>query len=211
MKKNPSVLPLYVGTILVIVASGVWLVPTITRNATDLANKQAEVSAYQTQINALNAAQQELDAAGPTGTIPINEATLNETIPPHRDYEDLLAMVESIGVTSGITEPIAVSYTPVTEGRAAAIAETPLSITARGSYSAIEQLLSNMQTSLRPIALKSVDLGMDEKGGVTASIAAVTYTRESTKPRTADTTTDGSDAAAPAPATTDLMSSDQNP
>jgi|GEM_PF-4303462 len=174
---TPSMLAV-IGAVLILVVSGLWLVPTISRTATDLASKQAEVAAYQEQILRLQEAETKLTNAGLEGGIPIDEQTLNEALPPHRDYEDLLAMIESIGAVSGIVDPITISYTPVKEGAAADIAETPLTLGARGSYGAIEDLLANLQTSLRPLALKSVDLGIDEKGNVTASISALTYTRE---------------------------------
>lgn len=181
MKQATSTtLLVYIGVILLMVVSGVWMLPTAMRTATELANKQADVAVYQSQVNALKQAQQQLVNAGRSGGLPIDEAALEETIPPHRDYEDLLAMIESIGAASGITEPISISYTPVKEGAAAAIAETPVTLAAHGSYGAIEQLLRNLQTSLRPLALKSVDLSPSEDGGVTASISAATYTREQT-------------------------------
>lgn len=179
-QSTSSTLLVYVGVIVLMVASGVWMLPNAMRASTELANKQADVVVYQSQVNALKQAQQQLVNAGRSGGIPINEAALDETIPPHRDYEDLLAMIESIGATSGITEPISISYTPVKEGAAAAIAETPVTLAAHGSYGAIEQLLRNLQTSLRPLALKAVDLSPSEEGGVTASISAITYTREQT-------------------------------
>lgn len=187
---SPSMLAV-LGAVLLVALSGFWLVPTVGRTATDLAGKQAEVAKYQEQIEKLRAAQLRLENAGlvDQGGIPLDELTLNEALPPHRDYEDLLAMIESIGAASGIVDPISISYTPVKEGAAADIAETPLTLGARGSYGAIEELLRNLQTSLRPLALTSVDLGVDEKGGVTASINALTYTREvaaNTEPAPAD-------------------------
>lgn len=184
----------YVAAVVLMVVSGLWLVPQSIQAGTNLANIQANVAAYQTQVSALESAKQQLTKAGQSGGIPLDEATLDETIPPHRDYEDLLAMIESIGATSGITDPISISYTPVKEGAAAAIAETPVTLAAHGSYGAIEQLLQNLQTSLRPLALRSVDLAPNEDGGVTASITAVTYTRETTQTApTATTDTSSSD------------------
>ena len=177
----------YVAAVVLMVVSGLWLVPQSIQVGTNLANVQANIATYQTQVAALESAKQQLTRAGQSGGIPLDEATLDEAIPPHRDYEDLLAMIESIGATSGITDPISISYTPVKEGAAAAIAETPVTLAAHGSYGAIEQLLQNLQSSLRPLALKSVDLAPNEDGGVTASISAVTYTREVSQSVTADT------------------------
>lgn len=177
--------------VLGLIAVGVWLIPAIRTAATDLATRKAEVAAYQEQVDALKKASIKLESAGEAGGIPITEANLKKAIPEHRDYEDLYAMIENMAQISGVNAPISISITSAADSTAAAVTETPISVTASGSYGAVKDFIKNMQTSLRPLALKSVDLAPNEDGSVTVSISASTYTREMNTATTTTTTNGG--------------------
>lgn len=182
-------------SLLLLVAGWFFLVPAIEKAAASLAEKTVQKEEYEKRVADLKAAEKKLLAAGQPGGIPATEEELIAAMPPHRDYEDVLAMVENMAALAGINEAVAISLDTAPSGDkndqgAAKVELTPLTVTTSGGYDSIKQFIELLQGGLRPIAIESVDLMPTESGAVSLGLTATTYTRNMPTPTAAATQPD---------------------
>lgn len=174
-------------TVLILISLGVvllvWflLLPAVDRVKSSLAEKTDLRDKYTVQVENLNKAKKLLDNAGFSSGIPVTEDVLAIALPPRREYEDLLAMIENMAISSGINQAISISIGQVEDDSAAqsiGATPTPITISTLGDYSTIKDFIKTMQEGLRPVVIETVVMQPVATGGVSASLTATTYTRD---------------------------------
>lgn len=178
-----------------LVLIGLWflLVPAIEKAQGSLAAKTAQKDEYAEKVTALNQAQTILTTKG-SGGLPLPVDQLITALPPHRDHEDVLSMVESMAFSVGVSDAVSITLNATADEKKkdegpAAVVKTPLNITFNASYDTVAQFISLLQEGLRPVSISTVNLRPVEGGGVNVSLVATTYTRAAKSTKTAASST----------------------
>lgn len=132
-----------------------------------------DVEANITNVEKLADQFSELDSSATT-----NATTILHALPPVYDYASLVTSLNAIAVTSGVkfngssgqdSSADAILSSPVSTP-----IEIPITMQVTGSYGAIKTFMTNLERSIRPIQVSSVNYS-GSNASVEAQIQAVTY------------------------------------
>ena len=175
-----SLVSLLMLVALILVGRGLF--KQITHNTRVISKQQAAETQLKNNLSALPALAAAYQNLG--NSVPL----ISDALPTTADFPALVAMMESVGGTSGVsitgvspadaTASTPTSGTSVSAAVGSSASPTPssfsFSVTANGKYSSILQFLTNLQKSARPITVTGLQLS-GTSDALTATISATTY------------------------------------
>lgn len=161
-----------VGILSVVIALlvGRMLLDSMMLNARVIGKKSAANKQISTNYDNLKNLQDDYNSLGAL------RETVTTALPTNPGLPQLWAMVENIGTASGVSiNSVGSTATSDAEAPAgSAVQQLPITISAQGSYAAIQSFLSNIELSTRPLRVTNVALS-GTNNSMQATLTVTTY------------------------------------
>jgi hypothetical protein len=113
------------------------------------------------------------------GTAESNSKVVLDALPSKYDFPALNTSIDGIITGAGMSVETITGSDLETSAEQSSITPTPIAIpfefTAKGSYEAAQKLITDLQRSIRPFKIISIDFTASEGGSISVTIAGETY------------------------------------